>query len=300
VVRLSLKKTTPLDAEETWAEEDVGGPSTEIADYLERNRATWHQWAGRSVIAGAKAWETDELRWGLWNTPESHLRLLKELASGSDVIELGCGAAAVCAWLKRGGMHPVGLDFSRAQLMAADRLQHEFGVFFPLISANAEDVPFDRESFDVAISEYGPSVWCNPRRWLPEAHRLLRLGGQLIFFTNSAILMACTPADGSPADEKLVRDYFSSYRVEFGGDAGVEFHLTHGQWVRLLRANGFAVENLIELRPQRGAKPRYEFVPLKWARRWPSEEIWVARKVSEELPDVFSDVGPTTREPPAA
>jgi SAM-dependent methyltransferase len=178
-------------------------------------------------------------------------------------------------------MHPVGVDFSPAHLMAAEQLQREFDVFFPLISANAEDVPFDRDSFDVAISEYGASIWSNPRRWLPEAHRLLRLGGQLIFFTNSAILMACTPADGSPAGEKLVRDYFSSYRVEFGQDSGVEFHLTHGQWVRLLRATGFAVENLIELRPLQRAKPRYELVPLKWARRWPSEEIWVARKVAD-------------------
>jgi SAM-dependent methyltransferase len=285
-----------LDAEEIWAQEDVGTSQTDVADYLERNRSTWHRWAPRSMTVGAKAWQTNELRWGLWNTPESHLHLLGDLAPGSDVIELGCGAAAVCAWLKRGGMHPVGVDFSSAQLLAAERLQQEHGIFFPLISANAEAVPFDRDSFDVAISEYGPSVWSNPRRWLPEAHRLLRLGGQLIFFTNSAILMACTPADGGPAGETLVRDYFSSYRVEFGDDAGVEFHLTHGQWVRLLRANGFAVENLIELRPQSRAKPRYEFVPLKWARRWPSEEIWVARKVLEQPPVLDFDTRKTAHE----
>jgi len=296
VVRLTLNRGTSVDSEETWVEETVGYPERDGADYLERNRSTWRRWAPQSATVGAKAWQANELRWGLWNTPESQLRLLRELAPGSDIIELGCGAAGVCAWLKRGGMHPVGLDFSTAQLLAAERLQQEHGVYFPLITANAEAVPFDQDSFDVAISEYGPSVWSNPRQWLPEAHRVLRLGGQLIFFTNAAILMACTPADGSPAGAQLVRDYFSSYRVEFGDDAGVEFHLTHGQWVRLLRANGFAVENLIELRPQGRAKPRFEFVPLKWARRWPSEEIWVARKVSQELAVLDLDNGKPVHE----
>jgi hypothetical protein len=38
------------------------------------------------------------------------------------------------------------------------------------------------------------------------------------------------------------------------------------------------VENLIEVRPPEGATPRFDFVSVEWAQRWPSEEIWVARK----------------------
>jgi SAM-dependent methyltransferase len=287
-----------LDESDAFEDEGSGAPQRGAPDYLERNRAAWHRWASASALVGEKAWRADELRWGLWNTPESHLHLLRELAPGSDVIEFGCGAAGICAWLKRGGMFPVGLDFSRTQLSAAEGLQREFGLSFPLIPANAEEVPMDQDSFDLVISEYGASIWSNPRRWLPEAHRVLRLGGQLIFFTNAAILMACTPADGGPAVERLVRDYFSSYRIEFGDDTGVEFHLTHGQWVRLLRATGFAVDNLIELRPLKGAVPRHEFVPLEWAQRWPSEEIWVARKIAERAPDLGLDIkgsGKSTR-----
>ena len=92
--------------------------------------------------------------------------------------------------------------------------------------------------------------------------------------------MACTPPDGGKADEVLVRDSFARYRVEFPGDAGVEFHMTHGQWVRLLRMSGFVLEDLIEVRPAQEAKARFDFVSVDWARRWPSEEIWIARKVS--------------------
>jgi hypothetical protein len=58
----------------------------------------------------------------------------------------------------------------------------------------------------------------------------------------------------------------------------VEFHLGYGDWIRLLRANAFEVLDLIELRPQPDAVTAYEWVTADWARRWPSEEIWKARK----------------------
>jgi hypothetical protein len=68
------------------------------------------------------------------------------------------------------------------------------------------------------------------------------------------------------------------HRFEWPGETSVEFHLGYGDWIRLLRANGFEVENLIEVRPSEDATTRYPFVTNDWARRWPSEEIWVARK----------------------
>jgi SAM-dependent methyltransferase len=269
-------ESIPVDASVELEVVAPGAPPE--ADYLERNRKVWDRRALDGANAGKSAWSDRELRWGLWDTPESELQVLRELAPNTDVIELGCGNAAISAWLTRQGLRTVAVDISRAQLKIAERLQGEFELTFPLVCANAEDVPYDRESFDVAISEYGASLWCNPRRWLPEAHRLLRRGGQLIFFTNGAMLMACTPSDGGAADSMLVRDYFSRYRVVFPEDESVEFHLTHGHWIRLLRATGFVLENLIEVRPPRDATPRFDFVSLEWARRWPSEEIWVARK----------------------
>jgi SAM-dependent methyltransferase len=248
--------------------------------YIERNKAAWDRWAPEHAARGRKAWEQPDLQWGLWDSPESELQLLREVPARADAIELGCGTAAISAWLVQQGLRPVAVDVSPAQLKTAERLQVDFGLSFPLICANAEEVPFDNASFEVAISEYGASLWCNPRRWLPEAHRLLRPNGRLIFFTNAAMLMVCTPGEGGAAGDVLMRDYFSSYRVEFPLDEAVEFHLTHGHWIRLLRATGFVLENLVEIRPQPEATPRFEFVSLEWARRWPSEEIWVARKVA--------------------
>jgi ubiquinone/menaquinone biosynthesis C-methylase UbiE len=210
--------------------------------------------------------------------------LLAEIPDGGDTVELGCGADALCAWLKRAGLRPVGVDFSPLQLKVAERLQVENRLSFSLVYANAEDVPFDDESFDVAVSEYGASVWSDPRYWLREAHRLLKPNGRLIFFTTGAMLTACTPEDGGAPSATLVRNYFSNYRVEFGTNSGVELHPTHGEWIRQLHATGYVIEDLIELRPAKDAKARYELVDLKWARQWPSEEIWIARKRSPKLP----------------
>jgi SAM-dependent methyltransferase len=252
-------------------------------DYLVRNRAAWQQWADEYKAVGRRAWNDEVLRWGMWALPESDLRLLKDVRPGDGIIELGCGTASVSAWLARRGLQPVAIDLAPAQLATASQLQHEFGIAFPIFCANAEEVDIDASTFDVAISDYGASLWCEPGRWLREAHRLLRPGGRLIFLTNGAMLMTCTPPDGGPAEERLVRDYFSSSRVgrvEFGDDGPVEFHLTHGEWVRVLRSSGFVLEDLIEVRPPPGRRPIFDFVTWDWAQRWPSEEIWVARKAA--------------------
>lgn len=248
------------------------------ADYIERNRAAWDRWAVDYLVAARRAWTDTQLRWGLWGVPESELELVSDLPAGSDVIELGWGTAAISAWLARDGLRPVAVDFSRKQLDVVARLQQELGPVFPLIHANAEDVPYDMENFDLAISEYGASLWCDPHRWLTEAHRLLRPGGGLVFVVNSPLLMTCTPDDGGHAYDRLLRDSFESSVREFPDDGVVEFHPTHGEWVQLLRECGFTLERLVEVRPPEDANARFDFASLDWARRWPSEDVWVARK----------------------
>ena len=70
-------------------------------------------------------------------------------------------------------------------------------------SATPSTSPFPDASFDLAISEYGASIWCDPYRWIPEAARLLRPGGQLIFLVNGTLHMLCTPDLGDREIELL-------------------------------------------------------------------------------------------------
>jgi SAM-dependent methyltransferase len=253
----------------------------ELPEHVSRNREAWDRWAADYAEPGEQNWrqQRGEETWGIWSIPESQAHLLPDDLEGMDTIELGCGTAYVSAWLARRGARPVGIDNSEQQLATARRLQVEHGLVFPLIHGNAEAVPYPDASFDFAISEYGACLWADPARWVPEAARLLRPGGQLVFLTNSFLLMLCMSAEEDvAATDRLLRAAFDMYRVEWPSDFGVEFHLSHGDWVRLLRRSGFSIDDLVEVFPTVGATTRYPFVTLEWARQWPCEEVWKASK----------------------
>jgi SAM-dependent methyltransferase len=245
--------------------------------HVRANRAYWTDSAPASAAVGEREWAS-EPSWGIWGIPEAELHLIDDV-EGLDAIELGCGTAYVSAWLARRGARPVGVDVTEAQLATARRLQEAHDLHFPLIHASAEDVPLPDASFDLAISEYGASIWCAPERWIPEAARLLRPGGRLVFLVNGTLLMLASPdEDGVPATDRLLRPYFGMHTFTWPDDGSVEFHLGYGDMIRLLRASGFEVEDLRELRPSEGATTSSPYVTSEWARRWPSEEVWLARK----------------------
>ena len=252
-------------------------PEATLTDHARRNRAVWDAMSVEYFEPGRRGWARDDPHWGIWDAPESELRALPAV-SGKDVLELGCGTAYWSSWLARRGARVVGLDNSPKQLESARLFQQEFGLEFPLIHASAEAPPLPGAGFDLILSEYGASLWCDPYRWLPEAARLLRPGGALVFLTNSVLVALCTPPEGTAAEERLARDYFGMHRFEWPDDDSVEFHLPHGEWIRLLRRNGFTIEDLIEIQAPEGASTRFDFLTAEWARRWPSEEIWKARK----------------------
>ena len=66
--------------------------------------------------------------------------------------------------------------------------------------------------------------------------------------------------------------------MEWPDDDAVEFYLGYGDWIRLLRDSGFEVTDMVELRPPEGASTRYPWMSLEWARQWPCEEVWKARR----------------------
>ncbi len=247
----------------------------ELPEHVLANRLAWDRMAAEYVEAGERQWAKQAPTWGIWGIPEPQVGMLEGI--GGDVIELGCGTAYISAWLARRGARPVGIDNSPRQLETARRLQAEHGLAFPLLLGNAETVPYPDASFDAAISEYGASIWADPYRWIPEAARLLRPGGRLRFLINGLLSILTAPDDDGPSTDRLVRDAFGLHRIAWP-DGSVEFALPHGEWIRLLQANGFEVEALRELQAPEGATSRQPYVSPEWARRWPSEEVWFARK----------------------
>jgi len=251
--------------------------SSDLPEYAVRNRASWTETNEQfSHEHGVRAWQQDEMTWGLWGIAESELEVLSDVA-GKDVIELGCGTAYFSAWLARRGARPVGVDITPAQLATARHMQTETGTEFPLLEANAEEVPLPDASFDVALSEYGASIWCDPYKWIPEAARLLRPGGELVFLRNSTISMLCAALDGW--HETLQRPQRGLHRLDWEDDGTTEFQLPHGDLFRLLRDSGFDVLDLIELyAPDEAKDASFYHSNAEWAKKWPWEEIWKARK----------------------
>jgi SAM-dependent methyltransferase len=254
---------------------------SDLPEHVRRNRAKWDELASQFVRPGERSWASSAPAWGIFQVPETELHLLPDDLAGKDAIELGCGTAYVSSWMARRGARVVGIDNSSVQLETARRLQREHGLSFPLIHGNAESVPLPDASFDFAISEYGACLWADPDLWVPEAARLLRPGGALVFLTNAHLLTLCVPDDeNAAAGRELLRPEFGMKRVEWAGDPGVEFHLSHGDWIRVLRRAGFEIEDLIGLQAPEDPSNRYPypFVTHEWARQWPYEEVWKARK----------------------
>ena len=245
------------------------------------NRESWAKEAASYVAGAERNWATAEITWGILDVPETEVKILPDV-DGKDVVELGCGTAYVSSWLARRGARPVGVDLTAEQLDTARRMQAGHGLEFPLVHASAEDVPLPDASFDLAVSEYGASIWCDPDLWVAEAARLLRPGGELVFLVNGTLLMLTSPDVDpvEPAGTELLRPYFGMRRFEWESDDAIDFHLGYGDWIRVLTSHGFEVERLVELRNPGHGSGRYDLFTPEWAERWPAEEMWKARKVA--------------------
>jgi SAM-dependent methyltransferase len=251
-------------------------------DYVANNRASWTKANAEHTDGAARgAWARREIGWGQWHQPEAEIRILPDVA-GKDIVELGCGTAYFGAWLKRAGARRVvGVDVTPAQLDTARRMDAEFGVGLELVEANAEEVPLPDESFDIVVSEYGASIWCDPALWVAEAARLLRPEGELLFMRGSTLRNLCVPVDEGPATDRLLLPQKGLYRIDWreGDMAGSEFHAPMAEMFAILRENGFELLDFRELYAPDDAvsHPYYAEPSADWARKWPAEEIWRAR-----------------------
>src|SRR5262249_40905370 len=201
------------------------------------NRDVWTrtnaEYTDRRALA---AWEREPSR-GHLHLPDAELQVFGDVA-GLDVVELGCGTAYVSAWLARAGARPVGVDITPAQLETARRCMRETGIEFPLLEADAGETGLPDASADLVVSEDGAAIRRDPYRWIPEAARLLRSGGRLLFMCNSTLSILCVPDEEGPEQTTLQRPQRGLHRLEWT-DGGVEFHIPHGERIDVLGENGF-------------------------------------------------------------
>ena len=106
------------------------------------------------------------------------LEIVYDLVSvdASDrVLDVGCGPGVLSAQLTTQAGHVTGVDFSAAMIAEAQRLHP--GIDFQV--ANAEELPFEDGSFDVAVVNYCAHHLARPDKAFGEIRRVLRPDGRL-------------------------------------------------------------------------------------------------------------------------
>ncbi|MFM9368343.1 class I SAM-dependent methyltransferase [Streptomyces sp. Da 82-17] len=244
-------------------------------DSIPANRRLWNRISGAYQRQHDPRIGAAPRLWGMYSIPDERLQALGDVA-GDRVLELGCGAGQWSRALAAEGARVVGLDLSEAQLAAAAR---EMGQEpYPLVQGAAEQLPFANGAFDLVFCDFGGLSWAPPHLAVPEAARVLRPGGRLVFNVASPWFEACYDEDAGCATTTLQRDYFGLHAIAEDDDA-TSYQLTYGDWIRVLRSAGLIIDDLIEPRPAADALNGYnETEPSDWGHRWPAEALWVTHK----------------------
>ena len=253
---------------------------TEPSEHVRKNRETWDaDSAGYQARNASQLDRWDGLAWGIWDVPEDDIHALGDVR-GLTALEYGTGASQFGIKLAMRGARVIGLDFSGEQLRHGREVMAESGVHLAVVQADGEAIPFRDASFDLVFCDHGVTGFADPYRTVPEVARILRAGGRFVFNgTTPIIWMAWGDVEDEPPGRELRHDYFGM-RSAVLSDGTTEFQMPYGEWIRLFRANGLEVEDLIELRAPEGS-PRTTFTDYatpEWARAFPAEHIWKVRK----------------------
>jgi SAM-dependent methyltransferase len=249
-------------------------------DHVRHNRSFWDADSDAYQTAHGDALRRAPMAWGAYRVDENELQVLGNVGD-RDVLELGCGAAQWSIALGTRGARAVGLDVSRVQLSHA----RDASPRAPLVLASGEQLPLRAKAFDLVFCDHGAISFCDPDVIVPEVARILRPGGLLAFCATHPLLYLTWDPDTENQTRKLHLDYRELGRLALP-EGTIDWALPPSAWIRVLTRNGFEVLDCIELVAAADADTTYDdYAPPKWARRWPAEWIWKARRIgSAEFP----------------
>ena len=140
---------------------------TPLAELKQTHRATWA--AGDYPVVAQRV---DEV-------PPRDLLDRIDVRPGEDVLDVATGTGNVALRAAAAGANVVGLDLTPELFATAWRRMDEWGVAVDWVEGDAEELPFDDESFDVVLSVFG--VQFAPRHQIVarELARVCRPGGRI-------------------------------------------------------------------------------------------------------------------------
>ena len=119
-----------------------------------------------------------------WNTyieRPAMTELLKNKVEGKAVLDMGCGSGLFTKMLKDWKAEVVGEDLSDGLLAIARRENPDIEFY----QANAEDMPFESNTFDIVTSSLVVHYFDKLLPVFEEVFRVLKTGGQFVFFNAS-------------------------------------------------------------------------------------------------------------------
>jgi SAM-dependent methyltransferase len=199
-----------------------------VADLKRTHRATW---AAGDYAAVAQ--RIDEV-------PPRDLLERVPVRGGDDVLDVATGTGNVALPAAAAGARVIGLDITPELFDTARRRASAQGVHVDWVEGDAEDLPFDDESFDVVLSVFGVQFAPRHRIVAEELARVTRPGGRigLVSWTPEGLIgglfkimgkyLPAPPDYASPpplwGNEEHVRGLFAGTGVE------LEFARGHNPW----------------------------------------------------------------------
>ena len=114
--------------------------------------------------------------------------IAKRFKPSARILDIGCGAGLLTNPLATEGYNVTGIDLSKSSLEVARKFDASNKVLY--LCANAYDLPFLPESFDVVCATDLLEHVENPLKVIQQASRVLRSGGIFFFHTFNRTLLS--------------------------------------------------------------------------------------------------------------
>ncbi|MEU7146010.1 class I SAM-dependent methyltransferase [Nocardia sp. NPDC046473] len=98
---------------------------------------------------------------------------------GQDVLDVGAGSGNAALAAARRGARVVATDLVASSLETATRRASSEGLHLRVETADAQDLPFDADTFDIVMSTFGAMYAPNHARTAAELVRVCRPGGRI-------------------------------------------------------------------------------------------------------------------------
>jgi SAM-dependent methyltransferase len=132
--------------------------------------------------AQQKAWSLGDLSKLAAHTPPLYAESLCEaldLHSGERVLDVAAGTGTTSIAALRRFCEVIATDFVPEGLVKAERLASAEGLKLETHTADAQELPFEDEYFDVAVSTFGAMFAPDQQRTADELLRVVRPGGRI-------------------------------------------------------------------------------------------------------------------------